>query len=378
MRLALAALALVLASCDTGPGVPLFAGGDFYAPPDPLPAGDPGDVLWAEPLPAPEGVLAWRVLYRSESVNGQPAAVSGIVAAGAEPPAEPRPILALAHGTTGIADQCAPSMSAGIPDSPLLRLAVSEGYVLTATDYEGLGTPGTHPYLVGESEARSVLDLVRAARQIDDAQAGPEFLVWGHSQGGHAALFTGEAVRRWAPELTLRGVAATAAPGDLIVLAGDLEGSPFQGYMVMAAVAYSATYPHDVSALLGDAALDRVDVVEESCVDTVLDTFADTPYADLLRADPATAEPWRTLLIENTPGLHPVTAPVLLLHGSDDEQIPVEQSALVAERLCALGVPVQREVYEGHGHGSVLAASLPDLLGWISERFADEPARDDC
>ena len=69
---------------------------------------------------------------------------------------------------------------------------MSQGYVVVATDYEGLGTPGTHPYLVGESEAHGVLDIVKAAQQIRETGANDKTFVWGQSQGGQAALFAGE------------------------------------------------------------------------------------------------------------------------------------------------------------------------------------------
>ena len=116
-----------------------------------------------------------------------------------------------AHGTTGIADRCAPCR-AGMPgsyDHPLLNRWLKAGYAVVRTDYEGLGTPGDHPYLIGDSEGRSVLDMVRAARKLD-ANIGKRVVIAGHSQGGHAALFAGSLARRWTPELTLRGTLAFA------------------------------------------------------------------------------------------------------------------------------------------------------------------------
>jgi alpha-beta hydrolase superfamily lysophospholipase len=66
---------------------------------------------------------------------------------------------------------------------------MARGYVVVATDHPGLGTPGMHPYLIGVSEGRAVLDSVRAARDLPDAGASNRFVVWGHSQGGHASLY---------------------------------------------------------------------------------------------------------------------------------------------------------------------------------------------
>ena len=165
---------------------------DFYTPPDPLPAGEPGMIIRSEELTqnVPEGARAWRVLYLSRGADGQPAAVSGIIAAPTAASEEPRPIVAWAHGTLGIQPAC----GTGHLDNPFEQIPqvarlMEQGYVLAATDYPGLGTPGVHPYLFGDVEAAAVLDSVRAARQLDTG-AGDRFAVWGHSQGGHATLWT--------------------------------------------------------------------------------------------------------------------------------------------------------------------------------------------
>jgi pimeloyl-ACP methyl ester carboxylesterase len=123
-------------------------------------------------------------------------------------------VIAYTHGTGGVASDCAPSLVTNQAQQPLLFEGGGEllraGYVVAASDYEGLGTPGPHPYLVGESEAMNELDVVRAARNLTEAHAGDEFVVWGHSQGGHASLFTGQLAAGYAPELRLLGVVAGA------------------------------------------------------------------------------------------------------------------------------------------------------------------------
>ena len=103
---------------------------------------------------------------------------------------------------------------------------LARGYVVAATDYPGLGTPGVHPYLIGESEGRAVLDWVRAVRDLPNSGASGRFAVWGHSQGGHAALYTGEIAARYAPELKLVGVAAAAPATYLIELFDSDKSSP--------------------------------------------------------------------------------------------------------------------------------------------------------
>jgi pimeloyl-ACP methyl ester carboxylesterase len=171
---------------------------------------------------APLGASAYRILYRSTGLNGEPVAVSGVAIVPADDAASDRPIVAWAHPTTGVVPRCAPSLGMLVFQTMQgLREMVARGYVVVATDYPGLGTKGPHPYLVGVSEGRAVLDSVRAARLLPNNQAGKRFTVWGHSQGGQAALYAGILAADYAPELDLRGVAAAAPATDLETLLRD-------------------------------------------------------------------------------------------------------------------------------------------------------------
>src|SRR5512139_879182 len=156
----------------------------------------PGSIIRVWPLegggPSGAGGTAFRILYRSTGLSGEPIEVSGAIFI-PPGPGGGRNIIAWAHPTSGVVEACAPSL---MPDLAGTIWGLSEilarGYVVVATDYPGLGTPGIHPYLIGESEGRAVLDSVRAARDLPDAGASNRFAVWGHSQGGHASLYTGE------------------------------------------------------------------------------------------------------------------------------------------------------------------------------------------
>ena len=187
-----------------------------------------GALIQTQPLyGAPDGAAAYRILYRSTGLSGEPIVVSGmVVIPQGDPPPGGRPIVAWAHPTTGVAPRCAPSLArVRFQMIQGLRDMVERGYVVTATDYPGLGTPQTHPYLVGDSEGRAVLDSVRAARTLPDAQAGSRFAVWGHSQGGQAALYTGLLAKGYAPDLQLVGVAAAAPATELSTLMRDDLGT---------------------------------------------------------------------------------------------------------------------------------------------------------
>ena len=127
------------------------------------------------------------------------------------------PVITWGHGTTGIADACAPSRdSASNPAHglisyayPLLQRWLKAGYAVVRTDYEGLGTPGAHPYLIGRSEGYSMLDAVRAARKLDK-RLGRRVIISGHSQGGQSALWAASLAPKWTPELKVRGTVALA------------------------------------------------------------------------------------------------------------------------------------------------------------------------
>ena len=199
----------------------------FYDPTAALPA-KAGVLLRSEPFHRgiPSNSHAWRILYTSTRDARTPSIASGIVVVGDDAPAGPRPVIAWAHGTTGIVPGCAPSVldkSLAAGAAPAVREVIERGWVLVATDYVGLGTAGPHPYLIGQGEGRSVLDAVRAAKQIPGLSLADQTVVWGHSQGGHAALWTGILAPAYAPDVHVIGVAALAPATDLTALVGNLE-----------------------------------------------------------------------------------------------------------------------------------------------------------
>ena len=204
--------------------LPAAAQNAFYQASESATSGPIGSLIREEPRSgAAAGATAHKVLYRSTKPDGTPIAVSGIVIVPAgQAPAGGWPIVAWAHPTTGVVPRCAPSLAIFLfqPIAGSRRL-LEGGYAIAATDYPGLGTPGPHPYLVGESEARAVINSVRAARSFAGLENSNRFAVWGHSQGGQASLFTGMIAKTYAPELQLVGVAAAAPATDLATLMTD-------------------------------------------------------------------------------------------------------------------------------------------------------------
>jgi fermentation-respiration switch protein FrsA (DUF1100 family) len=361
-----------------------FDGGDFYAVPDPLPEGAPGDLIRYEPIDDSPvvGAAAWRVMYLSESVEGDPIAVTGtvFVPRSAAPDAG-RDIVTLAHGTRGIADECAPSKEGGGAESALAGLAVERGYILAVTDYEGLGTPGRHPYLVGESEGRSVLDAAKATRQLPDAEASDRLAIAGYSQGGHGALWAGELAEEWSPELDLVGTFA-GAPATELPLIFDAAGStPIAGFLYMIVAGFQAAYPDeaDPALLMTPEGVDELDAVDQGCTAEILRHFARIPGSDLLKPDVGSVEPWATLTAENDPGQVDTGSPILIIHSAADDVVPAALSQLLFDRMCGLGQEVERRVYdEGQSHIEAAPPAYADAMDWIDARFAGEPATSTC
>jgi alpha-beta hydrolase superfamily lysophospholipase len=383
VRRILAPLVVALASALISAGLGGVAGadGDFYSVPASLPSAKPGSLIRATRIDAPEGANAWRVLYHSRAVDGRDIAVSGVVVAPTgKAPKRGRAVVSWAHGTTGIADACAPSKGPSVASNlPYVRDLIDAGYVVAATDYEGLGTPGGHPYLVGESEGRGVLDAARAARRLDGTGAGRDLVVFGHSQGGHAALFAGELARTYAPELRLDGVVAAAPPADLdVILPAAAMIKQAAGFMVMAGKGFQAAYPEaDPASVLTPEAFAASSIADEACVAEVIRQFAGTSTS-IVGSNPADTPPWPDLLHKSSAGNRPGGAPMLVVQGAADPLVVRGLTDAWVQKACAARDVLDYEVYEGADHGSVIQAARTDVLAFVAARLAGRTPRDTC
>jgi pimeloyl-ACP methyl ester carboxylesterase len=370
-----------------------LASDPFYLPPSPLPPGDPGALIRWEPAPAPPGVRAWRVLYHSTALDGSDVAVSGMVFA-PDKPAPPGgfPLVAMGHNTTGIARACAPSLDPfrplpGAEEAFYAQQAagfVDGGFVVAATDYQGLGAAsGAHPFLVGETAAFNVLDAARAARALPGLDLAPNTFLWGHSQGGHAAAWAAQLAPAYAPELSIDGIilgAPAVEPGLVLAAAsGQPEPTPLTGYIVSLVAAWSTVYPETASApVLTPAALAKIELLTRACIPVIAGAYADRPLADYVDTAVLTAAPWAALLERNAAGGQPIGAPVLVVQGTADPLVPAAATEAFVQRLCQLGAAVELRLYPGFGHGAVIAAAMPDILAWANGRLGGEPAPSTC
>jgi len=354
----------------------------FYSVPQPLPPGPPGTLIKDEKV-ASDGLhgTVYRVMYTSESVRNNPVAVTGLVIVpDTPPPSGGYPVVSWGHGTNGMADSCAPSLdpSGAVPETNGL---LDQGWEVTASDYQGEGTPGLLPYVVGVSAARNTIDIVRAARHLGAAHASADYVVWGHSEGGQTAMFTLHIGSTYAPDLHLKGVVAGAPPSQFNLIYDFLKTSPYRYYLFMAAGGYNTAYGNraaplsEVLTALGMRLLPDLDKGCAGYLAKVIDPYAITQIA---KGDPFTVPAWRTLLMENDPEDFTAASPVplLIIQGGADEQIPVISTQLLATHLCGVGQDLERWIYPGQSHAGVIGPSAPDMVRWIADRFAGGPDPD--
>jgi pimeloyl-ACP methyl ester carboxylesterase len=326
-------VALVAAAPAAGAAVPKAPPGlKLYKPPANLKSYKPGDLIWARKVerPLPQASRTWTLLYRSTSLRGKAIGVSGFVMLPkGKPPKRGWPVISWAHGTTGIADSCAPSRD---PKGPYTAYAAPQfgawlraGYAIANTDYEGLGTPGVHPYLVGRSEGRGVVDIVRASRQLDGRLAR-RYAIAGHSQGGHAALFAAALAPKRASELRLQGVAAFAPASHLDLISRTLPNftspSGLSGLAALVLRGVSSVYPQiEPGQIASDRALGLLPQVDKVCLGELnaASSFGGIAPADLVRPG-ADLEPLNMRLAQQNPNLK-ISAPILLAQGLTDTTV---------------------------------------------------------
>jgi pimeloyl-ACP methyl ester carboxylesterase len=317
-----------------------------------------------------------RVMYHSRDAQDDDRAVTGLVSYPVgEAPDRGWPVIAWAHGTTGLAPQCAPSRA----DRAAPGFGI-EG-VAVATDYIGMGPPGErHPYLSGPSEAHSVIDAVRAARLLPDAHAGSRWVAVGHSQGGHSALWTNELAQAYAPELELLGTAVVAPAAVFDKTFGPEDQLVPHMVGLMAVYGAEAEYPDEIDAddYVSDEISALAGVIDAGCLDDITAAFITVPLDGAYDQHPLATEPLRTISAQNDPGHVAVASPILLVRGTDDAYVVPDRVQHLFERLCDIGQVADDVVIDGADHGTVVAEAGPRLTAWFHARFDGEPAPDAC
>jgi acetyl esterase/lipase len=331
------------------------------------------------------GYKGYRVLYRSTDYNDRPVAVTGAVIFPAASSGKARDIVAWAHPTTGVVSKCAPTLLPDLAGTIMGIDALTDaGYVIVATDYVGLGTKDHHPYLVGLSAARSVLDSVRAARQLKDSEAGHRFAVWGHSQGGHAALFTGLNAASYAPDLKLVGVAAAAPATNLADLfQADRETSSGRSLTAMTVLSWSRVFGFPLDSFVEKHAISRFEALAGDCIETIDDFLKEDRDEkalahSFLTVDPIKTPELRTIMDRNTPGALPASTPVFIAQGTADDLVRPAITRAYVSTLCRSGAHVKLHTMPGGGHMWAGRDSASAAVDWIGQRFEGRVPPNDC
>jgi pimeloyl-ACP methyl ester carboxylesterase len=359
----------------------------FYDPPPDVPK-KPGVLLRSEPLRGvtlPTGLRGWRILYTTTINDTTPATAVATVFAPVDPPAGARPVITWEHGTTGLVQKCMPSL-ASVPTRgiPALDQVVTSGWVVVATDYSFAEKGGPHPYLIGEGEARAALDSVRAARQMPELTLDDRTVVWGHSQGGHSALWTGITGPRYAPDIKILGIAAIAPAANITDIldrnqAADKRLGPY------IALAYGRFYP-DVTfeaALRPEARAAAREIVDLCGVLPLQDPKRIAALGATFEGGALamqTNHAFASRLAQNVAD-QSISAPVVIAQGLADEVVPPAATDAYVEARCAAGQPLEYWKVAGFDHGGIVRSGSPldaPLVAWTSARFSNEAPAHGC
>ncbi|GII55365.1 lipase [Planotetraspora thailandica] len=330
-------------------------------------------------------VNAWHIRYGSTSATSGATIVSGTLLV----PRTPyllgrRPIAGYAVGTHGLGDQCAPSaaMARGTEaELALMSLMLLKGWAVVVTDYEGLGTPGDHTYMVGVSQGHAVLDSIRAATRVGEAKLSGDapVVIMGYSQGGSAAAWAAQLQPSYAPELRLRGVAAGGVPADLEAVARNLDGTSDFGLAAAAGLGLDAAYPELAlwSHLTPEGAT-LFGAARDACVAQLRSSLAGRSLSELTTTDVMRLPAWRARLQENRLGTSAPRVPVFLYHAKGDEIIPYAVGSALRKEYCARGVKVSWTGVPAGSHVLGAVEGGPLAIGWLAGRVVGLPAVGNC
>lgn len=350
---------------------------EFYEVPDPLPPGEPGDLIRVQDVDETPDEVTVRVMYHSRDARDRDRAVTGMITYPTGPaPDGGWPVVSWAHGGVSMASQCAPSRAGMAPP------AFGVDGVRVASDYIGLGPVGEiSPVLSKPSVGNSVIDAVRAARQLAQSGAGPRWLAVGHSAGGHGALAAHELAGTHAPELDHVATVAFAPASDLGRTFGAVD--EIVTSVVGAATLYGAPSEHpeiDPDDYAGVALAELGDLIRTTCqaeFELAVATVKASEGDDFWQNDPLVTEPARSLLLANEVGDTAADAPVLLSSGTDDPIVVIDRVLSLFGRMCDAGQVTDLRVVDGADHNNVIAMT-PGVDRWIADRLDGEPADDSC
>lgn len=421
--LALACFSFTFANAFAEPPVPPF----YESVMQMSPSEKLGQVIKKEQIKTSlKGAQAWKIAYISSDVGGRQTIATALVIAPVGPaPKEGRPILAWAHGTTGSAQNCGPSQITdptralnqyflmngnswtdfGIPNG---QEFINEGYVVVATDYQGLGGGGKHQYAVAATNGRDVINSARAASSMAEVGAGKKTLAYGWSQGGGAAI----AAASMPDYLSQQGTAAdnlqylgfvALAPEDVAAMlpkvpTDEAGAAKLMQEFTAANVPNVFLFTHFMMGLWGaqasNPALKLTDVLTEEgakvadqlssnkCVHVMADAFNyayGDNYKSLIKPQASNTLAWLKTFVDGSVNPVKPVAPVVIYWGSKDVTVPPVMHELYQKQMCAMGANVGRIQLPGEQtHFTTPGVSAPMYLEWVKDRISGKPLANGC
>ncbi len=423
LRLLLTCTCLTFSSAFAQPPVPPF----YESLQTMQPNGKLGEIIKKEKIKTSvKGAQAWKIAYiSSDAMERKTIATGLLIAPIGKAPAEGRPILAWAHGTTGSAQNCGPSQIID-PTAPLneyflvdgnswtdygipnVEAFIKEGYVIVATDYQGLGGGGKHQYAVAQTNGRDVINSARAASSMKEIGAGKKTVVYGWSQGGGATIAAASL-----PEYqAMQGTAAdnlqylgfvALAPEDVAVMLPNVPNDEagaaklmngftqanvpnvfLFAHYVMGLWGTQAAFPSlKLSDVLTDEGVKAVDKLSANkCIHVLADTFNyayGDNYKSLLKPQASNSLAWVKAFIEGSVKPVKPVAPVVIYWGTKDTAVPPVMHELYQKQMCALGANVGRNQLPGEQtHFTTPGVAAPMYLEWVKDRIAGKPLANGC
>jgi pimeloyl-ACP methyl ester carboxylesterase len=331
----------------------------------------------------PQGASAIRILYHSRTLSGKDIATSGVVLIPAgTPPVGGWPVIAWAHGTSGVARMCAPSLMKDLEygDEGLMPM-VEAGFAVVATDYAGLGTPGPHQYDNKIPQANDVVYSIPAAHAAVPA-LGNRWVAIGHSQGGIAAWGVAELeVNRNDPDYA-----------GAISVAGDMNYDAYEShdaetfdpvtdlYWPFTAYGIQASYPtFDIKRMLTPPVLARYkDVTTKGCWYYAYATMKEIGVQRAVKPGWDRAPEVHRYNQDSRSANKPIRGPLLVLAGDDDKSVAIANIAAGVNEACRIGLAIEYVHHPGLDHDPLMQETTPEQLAWVRDRLAGKPWRSNC
>ena len=386
-------------------GLPPFKYSTFYIPPEPLPAVPDGTLLRAERInfrsaytKPPPGTIGYRIMYMSRTATGRPVAVTGTVmwVDHIAPPQgkSKRPLIAYGNEAMGLGDNCNVSRLVQYAHSgevDLVRPMLRHGYQVVASDYEGLGTPDVATFGVTQSAARTMLDSIRAARQLPnlapewDLPKKSKVGLFGYSQGAGAAAGAAEIADWYAPEIDITAASMGGAPIDPHEVTRFVDGGFFSAINFAASIGYDAAYPElELTSFLNEKGMKVRDESMTSCIEAIFTLinkrsvgYLKDPHRSPIR-DPRWIKRFDENLIGRISSKAP-SFPMYYFHATFDQASPYKSALRLRRDWCKKGAKLRYVELQAMEHVAAGPLWMPEAGKWLAAQIdRDRNDRGNC